>query len=106
MSGLALWIRPATYPRWCRLVGVGSLSMMTACHAPIEARAAVQLDHAPPKIDRCTACLRELRRPGVAVGFDAENLDADYDELAIAREPTADPRKPARVGAAAVGEWT
>jgi hypothetical protein len=82
-----LWIRPRDYPRWCLLRGVGALSMMTACHAPMAAREHVQIDHAPPDCDRCTACVRELAaRPGVAVEFDVENLDDDYEELAIKRE--------------------
>lgn len=103
---IALWIRPATYPRWCRLAGVGSLSMMTACHAPIAAREHVQLDHGPPECDRCRACVSELRaRPSIAVEFDVEDLDAEYEELAIAREPTADLRGPQALDVGAEGDW-
>ena len=89
----ALWIRPPSYPRWCRLAGVGAMSMMTACHAP-------------PECDRCRACVSELRaRPSIAVEFDVEDLDAEYEELAIAREPTADLRGPQALDASAEGDW-
>lgn len=104
-----IYVDPKRQFPWCvlrRAIPGGRIS--TLC---LEGDGLTGLEYAPllvsteyPVDMACPACERELDAgtSGSAVAVAPEA----YDDLAIAREPTADLRGPVLVGVGAVEEWT
>lgn len=90
-----VFIRPASTPRFCRLLTVGEVSHVTACRARMPAEEPVVITATvPPPSLFCGACRADFearQRAGAAVpgpsvgvlGSPAE-LEPDPDDLAIA----------------------
>lgn len=51
---MVIYLRPPTYPRWCRLRDAGGPSHYTACGARISASDAVLITSTPGEV--CEAC--------------------------------------------------